>query len=216
MSIFFYKDKIKKKIYTLILLIVFPIITFHLFIEIKNYYFTNAAKETIVSKENQEKLSKNQERLTSNYSTSGRTEIWRNILIIIKEEKIILGKGPQADRYLLTNYIDKNKKIINFLVYENNASNAMLYSYLCAGIFGLLVIIFIYANFIAIIYKNIFVKKVFFKNNILQNFSIVTLSYLLIRSIFENSFSLFSIDFIFLILCYFIISETNSKSSKKN
>jgi hypothetical protein len=93
MSIFFYKDKIKKKIYTLILLIVFPIITFHLFIEIKNYYFTNAAKETIVSKENQEKLSKNQERLTSNYSTSGRTEIWRNILIIIKEENLIEKNG---------------------------------------------------------------------------------------------------------------------------
>jgi hypothetical protein len=116
---------------------------------------------------------------------------------------------------LLTNYIDKNKKIINFLVYENNASNAMLYSYLCAGIFGLFAIIFIYANFIKIIYKNIFVKKNFFKNNILHNFSIVTLSYLLIRSIFENSFSLFSVDFIFLILCYFIISERDDKFVKK-
>ena len=210
MNIFFYKEKVKKKIFTLIVLVVLPIITFHLFIEIKKYYFASAVKE------NQGELSKDQERLTSNYTTSGRTEIWKNILIIIKEEKIILGKGPQADRYLLTNYIDKNKKIINFLVYENNASNAMLCSYLCAGIFGLLVIIFIYANFIAIIYKNIFAKKVFFKNNILLNFSIVTLSYLLIRSIFENSFSLFSIDFIFLILCYFIISERNSKSSKKN
>jgi O-antigen ligase len=215
MNIFFHKEKVRKKIFTLIVLVVLPIITFHLFIEIKKYYFTSAAKETTVSKENQVKLSKDQERLTSNYSTSGRTEIWRNILIIIKEEKIILGKGPQADRYLLTNYIDKNKKIINFLVYENNASNAILYSYLCAGIFGLFVILFIYFNFIAIIYKNIFVKKHFFRNNILQNFSIVTLSYLLVRSIFENSFSLFSVDFIFLLLCYFIISEGNDKFIKK-
>lgn len=208
MNIFFYKEKIKKKIFTFIVLIVLPIATFHLLVKIKSYYFASGIKEITIPTENRE-------RLTSNYSTSGRTEIWRNILLIVLEEKIILGKGPQADRYLLTNYIDKNKKIINFLVYENNASNAMLYSYLCAGIFGLFVIIFIYANFVTIIYKNIFVKKIFFKNDVLQNFSIITLSYLLVRSIFENSFSLFSVDFIFLILCYFIISERNNKSIKK-
>jgi hypothetical protein len=213
MNIFFYKEKIKKKIFTFIVLIVLPIATFHLLVKIKSYYFesyyfASGINEITIPTENRE-------RLTSNYSTSGRTEIWRNILLIVLEEKIILGKGPQADRYLLTNYIDKNKKNINFLVYENNASNAMLYSYLCAGIFGLFVIIFIYANFVTIIYKNIFVKKIFFKNDVLQNFSIITLSYLLVRSIFENSFSLFSVDFIFLILCYFIISERNNKSIKK-
>ena len=212
---FFYKEKVRKKILTLIVLIVLPIVTFHLFVKIKSNFFVGGIKEITASTENQEKLRKHQERLTSNYSTSGRTEIWRNILLIAIEEKIIIGKGPQADRYLLTNYIDKNKKIINFLVYENNASNAILYSYLCAGIFGLFAIIFIYANFIKIIYKNVFVKKNFFKNNILHNFSIVTLSYLLIRSIFENSFSLFSVDFIFLILCYFIISERDDKFVKK-
>jgi O-antigen ligase len=215
MNIFFYKEKVRKKIFTLIVLIVLPIVTFHLFVKIKSNFFVGGIKEITASTENQEKLRKHQERLTSNYSTSGRTEIWRNILLIAIEEKIIIGKGPQADRYLLTNYIDKNKKIINFLVYENNASNAMLYSYLCAGIFGLFTIIFIYANFIKIIYKNVFVKKNFFKNNILHNFSIVTLSYLLIRSIFENSFSLFSVDFIFLILCYFIIFEKDDKFVKK-
>lgn len=215
MNIFFYKEKVRKKIFTLIVLIVLPIVTFHLFVKIKSNFFVGGIKEITASTENQEKLRKHQERLTSNYSTSGRTEIWRNILLIAIEEKIIIGKGPQADRYLLTNYIDKNKKIINFLVYENNASNAILYSYLCAGIFGLFAIIFIYANFIKIIYKNVFVKKNFFKNNILHNFSIVTLSYLLIRSIFENSFSLFSVDFIFLILCYFIISERDDKFVKK-
>jgi O-antigen ligase len=213
MNIFFYKEKVKKKVFTLIVLIILPIATFHLFIKIKSYYLTGSI--AAVSMQNEEKSSKNKERLTSNYSTSGRTEIWRNILSIAIEEKIILGKGPQADRYLLTNYIDKNKKVINFLVYENNASNAILYSYLCAGIFGLFLFIFIYANFITIIYKNIFVKKDFFKKNILHNFSLVTLSYLLIRSFFENSFSLFSVDFIFLILCYFILSERNVKSIKK-
>ena len=116
---------------------------------------------------------------------------------------------------MLTNYIDRNKNITNFFVYENNASNAILYSYLCAGVFGLFAIIFIYANFVKLIYKNIFIKKNFFRNNILHNFSIVTSSYLIIRSIFENSFSVFSVDFMFLILCYFIISERNNKSVKK-
>jgi O-antigen ligase len=222
MNIFFYKEKVRKKIFTFIVLIVLPIVTFHLFVKIKSYYFTEMTlskeinqKMTVLKEKDQEKLIHQKERLTSNYSTSGRTEIWRNILLIAIEEKIILGKGPQADRYLLTNYIDKNKEIINFVVYENNASNAILYSYLCAGVFGLFAIIFIYANFVTIIYKNIFIKKNFFRNNILYNFSIVTLSYLLIRSIFENSFSLFSVDFMFLILCYFIISERNNKSIKR-
>jgi O-antigen ligase len=213
MNILFYKEKIRKKILTLIILIFLPIITFHLFIKIKNYYLTEVTqKEKVESIQN---LVKNQERLSSNYTTSGRTEIWRNIISIVKEEKIILGKGPQSDRYLLTKYIDKNKNIINFQIYENNASNAILYSYLCGGIFGLFIIIFLYINFAYIIYKITFVKRIFFKNNILLNFSIVTLSYLLIRSIFENSFSLFSIDFMILILCYFIISETNNKLLKK-
>ena len=228
MNIFFYKEKVKKKIFTFIVLIVLPIVTFHLFGKIKSHYFTGAVtvatenQENVttenqenVTTENHEKLMKKQERLTTNYSTSGRTEIWRNILVIVIEEKIILGKGPQADRYLLTNYIDRNKNIINFFVYENNASNAILYSYLCAGVFGLFAIIFIYANFLKLIYKNIFIKKNFFRNNILHNFSIVTSSYLIIRSIFENSFSVFSVDFMFLILCYFIISERNNKSVKK-
>jgi O-antigen ligase len=217
MNIFFYKEKVKKKIFTFIVLIVLPIVTFHLFGKIKSHYFAGAitvATENQENQENQEKLIKKQERLTSNYSTSGRTEIWRNILVIVIEEKIILGKGPQADRYLLTNYIDRNKNITNFLVYENNASNAILYSYLCAGVFGLFAIIFIYANFVKLIYKNIFIKKNFFQNNILHNFSIVTSSYLIIRSIFENSFSVFSVDFMFFILCYFIISERNIKSVK--
>jgi len=221
MDIFFNKERLKKKIFPLILFIFLPIVAFHLIIEIKNYNFLSPVKEIILSKENT--LSENtispekQNRLISNFSTSGRAEIWGNILLIAIEEKIILGKGPQADRYLLTKfYLEKLNKTSGLLtIFDNNASNAMLYSYVCAGIFGLFVIIFIYANSTMMIYKNVFIKKNFFKNNILHNFSIVTLSYLLIRSIFENSFSLFSIDFMFFILCYFIISERNDKFIKK-
>lgn len=229
MNIFFSKERFKKEIFPFILLIFLPIVAFHLIIEIKNYnflsqIFSSQIKETILSKENTVLESKentisveNQSRLASNFSSSGRLEIWENILLIAIEEKIILGKGPQADRYLLTKlFLKKLNKIPDLLtVFDNNASNAMLYFYLCAGIFGLLAIIFIYANSTMMIYKNVFIKKNFFKNNILHNFSIVTLSYLLIRSIFENSFSIFSIDFVFFILCYFIISERNDKFIKK-
>lgn len=149
-------------------------------------------------------LKERHQRIT-NYTTSGRTEIWRNIIIIIKENNIIYGKGSQADRYLLTKYINENKKNKKFIVYENNASNAILYAYLCAGFIGLGILIFIYINTALLIYKNITCNKNFFGKDILVNFSITALIYLLVRSIFENSFSLFSIDFVFFLLCYFII-----------
>ena len=154
-------------------------------------------------------LKKNQERLVSTHSTSGRTEIWTNIITIIKEDKIIFGKGPQSDRHLLTKYLTKNKEHVSFTVYENNASNALLYSYLCAGIIGFLILICIYINTIKLIYKNIFIIRNFSSKNILINFSTITLLYLLIRSIFENSFSLFSVDFVFFILSYFISLKKN-------
>jgi hypothetical protein len=137
---------------------------------------------------------------------------------------LICGAGGFIGGHLVSNLLKEGHELVCadikptefwFQIYENNASNAILYSYLCGGIFGLFIIIFLYINFANIIYKITFVKRIFFKNNILLNFSIVTLSYLLIRSIFENSFSLFSIDFMILILCYFIISETNNKLLKK-
>ena len=199
-DIFINKKNLKKTL-TILLVIFTAIFFYEINLKIKSYS-TKIVNTNELNELNE--LKKNQERLVSTHSTSGRTEIWNNIITIIKDDKIIFGKGPQSDRHLLTKYLTKNKGHVSFTVYENNASNALLYSYLCAGIIGFLILICIYINTIKLIYINIFIIRNFSSKNILINFSTITLLYLLIRSIFENSFSLFSVDFVFFILSYFI------------
>lgn len=204
-DIFINKKNLKKTL-TILLIIFMAIFFYEINLKIKSYSMKNVNTNEL---HELHELKKNQERLVSTHSTSGRTEIWTNIITIIKEDKIIFGKGPQSDRHLLTKYLTKNKEHVSFTVYENNASNALLYSYLCAGIIGFLILICIYINTIKLIYKNIFIIRNFSSKNILINFSTITLLYLLIRSIFENSFSLFSVDFVFFILSYFISLKKN-------
>ena len=211
LHIFFHKKNFKKSL-TVLLVIFMAIFLYEVILKIKSHAAKNESTEnTILQKE----LKKNQERLISTHSTSGRTVIWNNIITIIKEDKIIFGKGPQSDRHLITEYILKQKKGIDYTIYEHNASNAILYSYLCAGVIGFLILICIYLNTIILIYKNIFVVNNFSKKNILINFSTVTLLYLLLRSVFENSFSVFGIDFVFFILSYFIAQNTEVSQKKK-
>jgi O-antigen ligase len=204
-DVFINKKNLKKTL-TILLVIFTAIFFYEINLKIKSYSIKNVNTNEL---HELHELKKNQERLVSTHSTSGRTEIWTNIITIIKEDKIIFGKGPQSDRHLLSKYLTKNKEHVSFTVYENNASNALLYSYLCAGIIGFLILICIYINTIKLIYKNIFIIKNFSSKNILINFSTITLLYLLIRSIFENSFSLFSVDFVFFILSYFISLKKN-------
>jgi hypothetical protein len=211
LHIFFYKKNFKKAL-TVLLVILMAIFLYEIILKIKSHSGKNENTENNIELK---ELKKNQERLISTHSTSGRTLIWTNIITIIKEDKIIFGKGPQSDRHLITEYILKQKKGIDYIIYEHNASNAMLYSYLCAGVVGFVILICIYLNTIILIYKNIFVVKNFSKKNILINFSTVTLLYLLLRSVFENSFSVFGIDFVFFILSYFIAQKTELSLKKK-
>ena len=205
-DIFIHKKNLKKTL--TILLIIFAAIFFY-----ESILNIKVIISNIKIEEKQQEIKKKQEneRLINEHSTSGRIIIWSNIIKIIKEDKIIFGKGPQSDRHLLSNYNLKNNKDVSLILYDNNSSNALLYSYLCGGITGFLILICIYINTIKLIYENIFIIKNFSSNNILINFSTITLLYLLIRSIFENSFSLFSVDFVFFILSYFISQNKNIK-----
>jgi hypothetical protein len=206
LHIFFYRNNFKKAL-TVLLIIFLAIFLYETILKIKIY---STKSEKIENTVELKEIKKNQERLISTHTTSGRILIWANIIKIIKDDKIIFGKGPQSDRHLITEYILK-KKGIDYSIYEHNASNAILYSYLCAGVIGLITLISIYLNTIILIYKNIFVIKNFSKKNILINFSTVTLSYLLLRSIFENSFTVFSVDYVFFILSYFIAKKIIAK-----
>ena len=208
--IFFFKDKIKKKVLIFFIIIVLPIVSFETIIKIKIEYL---------------KINNIKSRLLSNHSlvvdgkiiedyTTGRVEIWKRALKEIKDKKILLGYGPQADRFLLKS-INFDPKIPRHF-YDSNASNGLIYAYLCAGIIGLLFILSIYTLIFHEVYKSIFIKKAFITKNIYVIFSILALSFLSVRTVYENGFTYFGVDYVFAIIGYFILRKFNLQENKKN
>ena len=137
--------------------------------------------------------------------TSGRSEIW---LYTIKNYNIrnLIGYGSQGDRFFL-------KDKTNF---GDNSSNSIIYSLLSGGYIGLICLILIYSELIKKIIFRIINGRVNNNNNIYYNFSLSLIFFMLIRSIFENSFALFSIDFLQIIISYSIVEIYQNKIIKKN
>jgi len=126
-------------------------------------------------------------RIEGNF-TSDRFFDWKEMFEGNKKE--FWGLGPQADR----NY------------YKKTASNGLMYSFVCAGYFGLFVflILSIYSFYISI-------KKLLILRNLPSRFKeffypIICLVFL-IRSIFETSFAVFGIDFILFFYCLFMVQK---------
>ena len=145
-------------------------------------------------------------RVLKNTTTSGRVEIWKRSLSLYNYLNFF-GYGPQGDRYLLSQTAEAYK-------YSNNASNAIIYSFLSAGYLGAVIIILIYLRIFFIIYT--FYNKKFYKYNldISTKASFIFLIFFLIRSIIENSFSLFSIDFLLFVISIMIIENFLVKPKK--
>ena len=227
--IIFYKEKILKKIVFFFVTLLAPIILYE-----SAYYYNSNNKSFTVS---EIATKKPDSRLLPEYflegkkflyysSSSGRKNIWKVSFKIIKEKKIILGYGTQADRLLLSEYnlllrdkgevvsIYQNGDVI--IIFDNNASNALIYSYLSGGVFGIFLILIIYYIVIKEIYGIIFIKKNIFSKDVTITFSHITLIYLTIRSIYENGFAVFGIDFIFFILLYCIIHKNKNLLNNTN
>ena len=123
--------------------------------------------------------------------TSGRIELW-TYSIKKNDYKKIFGYGSQGDRFFLKNF-EKSK------IYGNNVSNIFLYTLLSGGVISVFILLFFYYEIFNFFLKNR--KEIFFKSNSLYfNFSIICIIFLLIRSNFENSFGLFSLDFLIMYL----------------
>lgn len=183
LTIFFLKKNIKEKILLIFILFFFPIICSEVTIlAARNLNNTNTKANT-----NENIQLKN--RVVKDTSSSGRLTIWEESLKNYDRNKIF-GYGPQGDRFLLTT----SEKAIQ---YSNNSSNALLYSLLSGGYFAILIFLLIYFKILRKIY--ICIKKFkIFENDTDINIKL-SVSYALfffIRSFFENSFSLFSIDFL--------------------
>jgi hypothetical protein len=126
--------------------------------------------------------------------SSGRFLIWKKIIEISKEN-VIKGYGFQADR-----------KLIN-----DSAHNVYFYSLISGGLISLLLTIFIsirggWTSF-TILINFIFSNKKYYAFDLIPVFLIPLF---LIRGIFESSYGIYSIDYLFFILCFFI-NEINYK-----
>jgi hypothetical protein len=214
MYVSLFKNNLKKKILFIFTFFIIPIILWETII---------LKKQTLNNISNNSKLFENNrvtkpgsiiittpdnETKTSLSYSSGRIEIWKYSFNVIKNNKIIFGEGPQADRRLLVKEENKKKEKIHF--WENNASNALIYSYLCGGIISLFFLMLIYF----LIFKELIlnIKKTKFNDNpIVVQFSFTLILFLICRSIFENSFAVFGVDYCLITVSYFILKQYNSK-----
>jgi hypothetical protein len=201
--IFFLKENLFKKYSIIILIYILPIISFELLIKVKTF---STSKEGNYDLDYFNKVVKEQNRnFNIDAGTSGRTKIWSRSLNLIYEKKLIFGNGPQSDRILLGEFYKNNSpNYIEEIKFGTNSSNAIIYSVLCGGVVSLF--------FLLQIYYLIFAKLINFflsikkrTKNFVNYFLITSLFFLIFRSIFENSFALFGVDFCLLCLCYYIL-----------
>lgn len=133
------------------------------------------------------------------FNDSGRTDLWSNSLTLYNKNKIF-GYGPQGDRFLLPPS--------GLEGFGNNVSNGYIYSFLSGGYPGLIIFLTITINIFLVVCKNLFVTKIF-NNNKNASIKIATmiLIFFLIRVLFENSYALFSIDFMLILISFFIAKD---------
>ena len=201
-----------KKYSIIILIFILPILSFELLIKAK-VILTSKDVKYHLDKNN--KLFENENRTFNlNIGTSGRTKIWTTSLNLVYEKKLIFGNGPQSDRMLLSEYYKNNfSTYVDEMKFGTNSSNAIIYSILCGGVVSLFFLLKIYyLIFTKLIVFFIRIKKK--TKNFLNYFLITSLCFLIFRSIFENSFALFGIDFCLLCLCYYILNLKIISSSK--
>lgn len=203
---FFLQKKIKIKIMIFLILTFLPIVLHYTIVIIKNQesknLFINEAhlifKKNFTKNNNDINLNNNiiikNSRLFQE-NTSGRTEIWNKTIIKTKESPFF-GHGSQADRW----YVNRSE------TFYNNASSAFFYSLICGGVSGVLIYILIFYKSLKLAFFICLKNKFFFKNNnLLTISSFFIFIALLLRSLVENSFMLFSVDNIFFLTCYYIL-----------
>lgn len=151
-------------------------------------------------------IKKNKEDNSYQIDTTGRVDIWKKVYNLTLNNNINfwIGNGYQADRKLLTS---SNYKNANF--YGSNISNALLHIFVCSGLIG--VFIFLYINFKILIriFHFYFIEKIFLNYNanfrLIIAINIVLLLYL--RCLVEISIAYYNIDFLIFLMCLYIIDK---------
>jgi len=188
----------RKKLLTIFFIIIFPIFIF----ETYKFYKINIFMHKISSSDKLEEFNRlNENRIfrSKEQSSSGRINLWK-FIIDKYDKKNIFGYGPQADRFLISK--DLNQQ------FGNNVSNGFLYALACGGYFALIIFILINLKILFLIYRSIFLTKIFqIKYFFAEKLATIFLIFFLIRILFENSYALFSIDFLITLICFLILNN---------
>ena len=200
-----YKNNLYRKITKFFLYIFSPIVISFFLSIVPNYQhmkfsdtnMENSKKATLV--ENKKKTSLNN-RIISEKTSSGRIELWS---AGIKEfnKKNIFGYGPQADRLILTN-LDKKKNISN--KYGNNVSNGLVYTFLSGGYLSALLFIILYLKIIFFVFQ--YIKNFRLRTHLPAELSFIYLIFFSIRSLIENSYAVWGIDQMFVLISMGILN----------
>jgi O-antigen ligase len=207
--IFFFKEEKIRKFIIVIATLLLPIILYESTLKVKDYLNKKSEINISINKKNRFLDSRVND---ADALSTGRLTIWSRTLKIIDQDKNFIGIGPQADRILLK----KDKLNINPAerhFWDNNVSNGILYSFLSGGVVSLAFFLLIYFLIFFEIYKSIFLKKIYLKNNPYINFSIMTLVFLSLRSFFENSYAVFGVDSLFVCISYSILYRFNNSKN---
>lgn len=133
-------------------------------------------------------------------NTGGRLELWAQSLPLIKDN-FIQGYGFQADRRLISSGI--------------SLSNGFLYSFLSGGAIGG-IFFFIWTAHITVKSLRVYLDIVLniYKNNYLVYFSSALSLMMIARTLFENSISIFGLDYLLLLTAIFFLDHPSLKNTR--
>jgi len=119
------------------------------------------------------------------YISTGRINKWEIVSVYIinsKIKNILFGNGPQFDRQIITTQ-------------GNDLSNGILYVFLCGGLLGVFSFFLIIKKFQKIILY-VFYNKKKLKADVYLCFSLCCIISLTLRSLVENGFLFYGVDFL--------------------
>ena len=218
-----FRNSLLYKLQTISLTIIFPIIftflltSFYTFdsktiAKIENNQ-ENKNKNEILTEKNIDEIIKNNKgtyRIINNFSSTGRISLWQRSINYYDKTKIF-GYGSQADRIILNQINQIYFKNAN--PYGNNVSNGLVYSFLSGGYFALILFFILYV--INLIY-GVKLLKIVLNQKIdpLIKFSSILIFFFSLRSIFENSYAVFGIDFLLIFIGISILNNFLNRKQK--
>ena len=156
------------------------------------YGFTDSRKENFTKENNLNKAKDTFDYLDK--LSTGRIEKWKFVLAHIinsKAKNILIGNGPEFDREIIR-------------AEGNDVANGLIYLLLCGGLLALFSFFIIIIKYLKIVYKAYSYKKDF-SNDVFFCFSIVCIISLSLRSLVENSFFVYGVDFLLISSCFFYV-----------